>query len=99
MYFGSAEVLGLRSGGGAVRRRIAHPTPNLGLQPSLARHSLFAEPSDTMSAPHAEPLLPADASSRDLEACASAPVPAPMHRLTGTFEDLALEAAFAALAF
>ena len=52
-----------------------------------------------MSAPHAEPLLPADASSRDLEACASSPVPAPMHRLTGTFEDLALEAAFAALAF
>ena len=35
----------------------------------------------------AEPLLPVDASSRDLEACASAPVAAPMQRLTGTFED------------
>ena len=52
-----------------------------------------------MSAPLAEPLLPANASSRDLEACASAPVPAPMRRLTGTFEDLALEAAFATQAF
>ena len=62
-------------------------------------HLIVQPAHDTMAGRLAEPLLPADASSRDLEACASAPVAAPMHRLTGTFEDLALEAAFAALAF
>ena len=52
-----------------------------------------------MSQPLAEPLLPADAPSRDLEACASDSVPEPMRCFTGTFDDPTLEAAFAALAF
>ena len=46
-----------------------------------------------------EPLLPADASSRDLTACASDSAPEPMHRFTFTFDDPTLEAAFAAWAF
>ena len=46
-----------------------------------------------------EPLLPADASSRDLTACASDSAPEPMHRFTFTFDDPTLEAAFAASAF
>ena len=49
--------------------------------------------------PLAEPLLPADASSRDLTACASDSAPEPMHCFTGTFDDPTLEAAFAAWAF
>ena len=53
-----------------------------------------------MAAPEAEPLLPVDASSRDLEADApSSPAPAPMRRFTGTFDDPSLEAAFASAAF
>ena len=46
-----------------------------------------------------EPLLPADASSRDLTACASDSAPEPMHRFTFTFDDPTLEAAFAVWAF
>ena len=49
--------------------------------------------------PLAEPLLPADASSRDLTACASDSAPEPMHRFTFTFDDPTLEAAFATWMF
>ena len=53
-----------------------------------------------MAASEAEPLLPVDASSRDLEADGpSSPAPAPMRRFTGTFDDPSLEAAFASVAF
>ena len=53
-----------------------------------------------MAAPEAEPLLPVDASSRDLEADGpSSPAPAPMRRFTGTFDDPSLEAAFASVVF
>ena len=52
-----------------------------------------------MRQPLDEPLLPADASSRDLTACASDSAPEPMHRFTFTFDDPTLEAAFAASAF
>ena len=46
-----------------------------------------------------DPLLPVDESSRDLTACASDSAPEPMHRVTFTFDDPTLEAAFAASAF
>ena len=46
-----------------------------------------------------QPLDEADASSRDLTACASDSAPEPMHRFTFTFDDPTLEAAFATRAF
>ena len=46
-----------------------------------------------------QPLDKADASSRDLTACASDSAPEPMHRFTFTFDDPTLEAAFATWAF
>jgi len=53
-----------------------------------------------MASPEAEPLLPVDASSRDLEADGpSSPAPATMHGFTGTFDDPSMEAAFASAAF
>ena len=61
----------------------------------MPRH---AESDDAES--DAEPLLPVDASSWDLEADdASSPAPATMRGFTGTFDDPSLEAAFASAAF